>query len=101
MTTSDGVQITGQSKHFIERVIGTMSAPQKNRPRSGVTVEEAKAALKNPFSIKKSKVDQEGRKSQKYIGDRATVTVNPDNGNLIQCNPTEERLRKGRLNGKI
>lgn len=41
------------------------------------------------------KVDQEGRKSKKYIGRIGTVTLNPDTGELIQCNPTEARFRKG------
>ena len=33
--TSNGVRITGQSKHFLERVIGTMEDPKTKRSRSG------------------------------------------------------------------
>ncbi len=94
MTTSDGIQVTGQSKHFLERVIGTMQDPKTGRLRSGVAVKEIAQAIKAPLDIRPVKVDSNGGRSQKYIGEKATVTINPDTGNLIQCNPTENKLAR-------
>ena len=89
----DGIKITGQRKHLIERVIGTMSDPKTKKIRSGVSIDAITDALEHPIKMIE-KVDQEGRKSKKYIGRIGTVTLNPDTGELIQCNPTEARFRK-------
>ncbi|ABB15024.1 hypothetical protein [Carboxydothermus hydrogenoformans] len=51
-------------------------------------------ALHNPLKIGKIKVDDEGRKSKKYVGEKATVTVNPDTGTVIQVNPTSSKYAK-------
>ena len=45
MKTSNGIKISGQSKHFIERVIGTKEDPKTERPRSGVDIEDIWYAL--------------------------------------------------------
>ena len=90
--TSEGTAVTGQSKHFMERVIGTMRDPKTGRPRSGVTVEGIQKALENPMIARAIRTDSQGERSQKYIGEKATVSVDPDTGMLIQCNPTNERL---------
>lgn len=90
--TSNGVRITGQSKHFLERVIGTMEDPKTKRSRSGVTIEEIINALRSPLDLKNPKADRNGRISQRYIGEKATVSINPENGMLIQCNPTDKDL---------
>lgn len=94
LTTSDGVQIKSQSKHFIARVIGTKEDPKTKRARSGVPVDDVVDALKNPLKIIGDKSDEKKRPSVKYIGRNGTVSVNPTDGNLIQCNPTEEKVRK-------
>lgn len=90
--TSEGETVVNQSKHFIERVIGTMEDPKTKKPRSGVTVDEIKEALKTPIDVKPLRTDSQGRSSQKYIGEKATVTVNPESGELIQCNPTDSDM---------
>ena len=90
--TSNDIRITGQSKHFLERVIGTMEDQKTKRPRSGVTIEEIIDALRNPLDLKNPQADRNGRISQKYIGKKATVSINPENGMLIQCNPTDRDL---------
>ena len=90
--TSNDIRITGQSKHFLERVIGTMEDQKTKRPRSGVTIEEIIDALRNPLDLKNPQADRKGRISQKYIGKKATVSINPENGMLIQCNPTDRDL---------
>lgn len=90
--TVDGIKITEQSKHFIERIIGTMCDPKTNRPRSGVEVKEIRDALKVPILIKEPRISSDGKSSKKYIGRGATVSINPDIGRLIQCNPTDSDL---------
>lgn len=80
---SNGTRITGQSKHFLERVVGTMEDPKTERPRSGVEIEAIRYALlygqvrmrkRDPYSVK-------------FVTDKCIVSVNPKTGILIQCNP--------------
>lgn len=92
--TARGTKITGQRKHFLERVIGTMKDPKTGRSRSGVTVEDIQDALKAPLDVRKIVTDTKGDRSQKYIGANATVSVNPDTGKLIQCNPTDSDIAR-------
>lgn len=87
-TTSNGIEIKSQSKHFIERVFGTMRDPKTGKPRNGVDFEDVKDALLNgrPRSQKK---DLNGNVvSVKLVTDKAEVSINPITGNLIQCNPS-------------
>lgn len=83
LTTSNGIKITGQSKHFIERVFGTNEDPNTNRPRSGVEINDIKDALLNG-SVRIRKSDPN---SIKFITDKCMVSVNPNTGVLIQTNP--------------
>lgn len=98
--TVNGIKITGQSKHFLERYFGTMSNPtdSKNKPRSGVNLEDVKEALYNgKFLNPKYNKDRTGNtlynadgtkmRSQKFYNDKCEVSINPDTGLLIQCNP--------------
>ena len=85
----------------MERVIGTMKDPKTGRPRSGVTVEGIRDALENPATIRAVRTDSQGERSQKYIGEKATISIDPDTGILIQCNPTNERLLRSIQNGKV
>lgn len=94
METSTGLKISGQSKHFMERVIGTKEDPKTGRPRSGVTIDGISEALQEPLSIGPVKTDRQGRKSQRYVGTKATVSINPESGELIQCNPTDSDLMR-------
>ncbi len=81
LTTSTGIQIKSQSKHFLERVFGTISDPTHGGViRSGVTLENIKDALLG------GKMKSHGD-SVVYIGSKCKVSVNPKTGNLIQCNP--------------
>lgn len=83
MTTSTGIKISGQSKHFMERVIGTKEDPKTHRPRSGVSVEEIKDALLNGNPRSRERDPN----SIKYVTNQCIVSVNPNTGILIQCNP--------------
>ena len=88
LETSTGIKITGQSKHFLERVIGTKEDPKTHRPRSGVEISDIKDALLKPL-----KINEDAKKNScGFIGEKATITVNPDTGILIQCNPTDSDL---------
>ncbi len=95
-TASNGVVITGQSQHFMQRVIGTMVDPQKLHDnlriirRSGVDINSIKDTLYNPVEVCPVRVSQGGRKSIKLNGKNCSVTINPDTGILIQTNPRKE-----------
>lgn len=96
MAASNGVVITGQSLHFMQRVIGTMVDPQKLRDnlqiirRSGVDINSIKDTLYNPVDVCPIRVSQSGQKSVKLNGKNCSVTINPDTGILIQTNPRKE-----------
>lgn len=83
MKTSTGIEITGQSKHFMERVIGTKEDPKTHRPRSGVSIENIQDALLHGTPRTRAQDPD----SIKYVTDKCIVSVNPKTGVLIQCNP--------------
>ena len=95
--TSNGIKITGQSEHFIERAIGIIKDPDTGKKRLGVKLNDIEEALLKgkPLKPKKS-IDKNGnilydkngnpKLSQKFATDRCEVSINPDTGILIQCN---------------
>lgn len=83
LETSNGIKISGQSKHFIERVIGTKEDPNTKRPRSGVEIEDIQYAL----LYGETRTRKRDPDSVKFITDKCIVSVNPHTGILIQCNP--------------
>lgn len=94
--TSNGIPLTGQREHFMQRVLGTGRDPKKYKEdhrvirRSGVEIEDIKSALFNPVDIGKVKTRKDGKRSIKLYGDKCAVAINPDTGELIQVNPLEE-----------
>ena len=90
--TSTGIEIKGQTKHFIERIFGTGKDPDTKKPRNGVELEHVSDALLNPLKVGPVKYNSEGKPSILFIGEKASVSVNPDTGNLVQCNPTKKKL---------
>lgn len=102
--TADGLEIKSYSKHMVDRILGTSNDPKTGRPRSGTTVDGVLDALINPVTItetKARKLDKVAETSKKYIGRTTTVSVNPDTGNLIQCNPTDsDYIRRIEKNAK-
>lgn len=90
LTTANGIEIKSQSKHFVERVLGTTYDPDTKRPRDGIDISVIANTLKSPLKFK----EEPKKNSHKFIGEKITITINPGTGNLIQCNPTEERLAK-------
>ncbi|SMC17231.1 phage putative head morphogenesis protein, SPP1 gp7 family [Clostridium acidisoli DSM 12555] len=93
LNTSDGITISDLSLHGYDRIIGDDN-------RKGVGINSVKDALTNPLDIKSIKIDDLGRKSKRYIGEKAEVAINPDKGNIVSVNPTStkkaERLLKKR-----
>lgn len=82
LTTSNGVTVRSQSKHFLERVFGTISDPShENHPRTGVELEMIVDALKN------GSVRQHKNGSYVYKVSDCEVSLNPNTGNLIQVTP--------------
>ncbi len=51
-------------------------------------------ARSNPLYVGQTKTDAQGRRSQKYIGEDATVVVNPDTGAVITVWNTGKATRK-------
>ncbi len=84
--TVDGIEIKGQTKHFIERVFGTTQDPKTGRSRSGVDIGAIIDALKNPVKIVPHGDSIQYRSTQCY------VSINPKTGMLIQTNPHVGRL---------
>ena len=84
--TSNGIEITGKSKHFIARVIGSVE-----QRRSGVPVDDILPALQNPDKIEPVRHNNNGD-SQRFIKN-CVVAVNPDTGILIQVNPRSVKKR--------
>ena len=80
---SNGVKVKSLSKHTLERC-----------EERGVTKSHIKEALKNPLHISEVKTDKQGRKSQRFIGENATVNINPDTGKVSTVWKTGARTIK-------
>lgn len=86
--TPNGILIKRQSVHFLQRVLGTATDPgHEYRTRSGVSIEDIKEALQHPTLIGPCKTSKSGKRSIKFVGKNCEVSVNPDDGTLIQTNP--------------
>lgn len=83
LKTNSGIIIQSQSKHFLERVFGTISDPSHGGvKRAGVELEDIKEALEH------GKVKQyPNRDSATFATDKCIVSVNVKTGNLIQVTP--------------
>ncbi len=89
--TPNGVSVTHISKHALDRI---------EEPSRRVTVKEIENALTKPIHIDNIKVDEENRRSQRFIGNNATVNANPDTGEIVTVWKTGERKRKKYLKGE-
>ena len=83
MTSSNGITIGRLSGHSIERAVSY-----------GIPAANIREALKSPLKIDNIQIDELGRSSQRFIGNLATVNINPENGTIITMWKTGERLRK-------
>jgi len=87
-TSQNGIKVTGKSRHYIARTIGSI----KQR-RNGVSVSDALHTIKYPTRIDPVIVTPRG-KSQRFTGKGSSVTINPDTGILIQVNPVKSKKSK-------
>lgn len=88
--TVNGITISGQTAHFLERVFGTGKDPKTGLPRNGVSIAEIIDCLDHPRSIGKVKADNQGRRSFVVFGETAAVSINADTGLLVQTNPRRD-----------
>ena len=77
IATRNGILVTSIADHA-----GDQAHERK------ITSKEIVDALQKPLYIKGVKVDDEGRKSQQFIGSKATVCVNPDTGVISPLAPS-------------
>lgn len=83
LTTSNGILITGKSNHFISGVIGSIE-----QRRSGVGVDRVlEVFTSKDTKILPPKTSSTGSVSQRFILNDVELSINPENGNLIQVNP--------------
>ena len=82
ITTSKGIIVKGYSKHSIARHFGSIE-----HRRNGVPIKDIKQALLEA----ESKNENDTSISIKHYGNKAIVTINPVNGNIIQLNPRTRR----------
>lgn len=71
------------SKHSLERI------EERN-----VTLKDIENTIENPLHISDTKIDEKGRKSKRYIGEKATVNINPDTNNITTVWKTGKRVIK-------
>lgn len=70
--TSTGIQISGVSRHVVDRAISR-----------GFTADGMLDALQNPKRIGKIKIAEDMTRSIIFTGEKAAVVIDPDTGNLI------------------
>ena len=88
--TTSGIRITGQTRHFLERVFGTMRDPKTGHPRSGVELEDIFHCVTTSTNISQPILKENGKRSIVIIGENIAVSVNPDTGILVQTNPRKK-----------
>ena len=87
LTTKNGIKITGQRKHFIDRVIGSVE-----QRRNGVEIEDIIECVTKGAVSEVIKINKFGNRSIKLIiPNKIVVSVNIDTGKLIQTNPLNRR----------
>ena len=65
----------------------------------GVSPSEVNDALSNPLKVTEVKYDASGRPSVQYVGQKATVAVNPNTGKVITTWKTSSKLANKLSNG--
>ena len=83
MKTSNDISINSVSIHALDQA----------RTR-GVSLSDINRAVTNPLHIDDIETDDMGRRSQRFIGNDATVNVNPDSGTIATVWKTGTRTRR-------
>ena len=81
-TTADGLQ-TKATVHLLERA-----------EKRGVDSKAITDAISAPLHVKPIRTDENGRRSQQYVGADVTVAINPDTGNVVSAWKTGQKTRK-------
>lgn len=82
--TYGDITISGVSKHLLDR-----------KTSRSLWLEDIEDGLSNPLKITDIRTDNEGRQSLQYIGERATIVLNPVNGNIVSVWKTgSNRVKK-------
>ncbi len=68
------------TEHSLQRVI-----------ERGVTREAIFDAIESPLKVSPVKFDSRGRPSQRFIGKKAEVVLNPETGGIVSVNPTSTK----------
>lgn len=77
------IKIKDVSFHFAEKVI-----------KRSLKADDIIETINNPLKIDKIKYDSENRPSFKVIGEKSTININPENGNMITAHKTHSKLIK-------
>ena len=83
MRTSNGTTVKGVSKHAIDQLT-----------TRGVTADRMKDALAHPLTVTETQYDKLGRPSFQIIGQKATLTINPQTGKVLTAYPTHTETAK-------
>lgn len=86
--TANGIEIKSVSTHSVDR-----------GGERGVASSDVLDAVTKPLYVREVRTDKNGKKSQRFIGQEATVNINPDTGNIATVWRTGSRERK-RYGGK-
>lgn len=92
MTLPDGQKISGITAHFVDRMIGQQAAddiPAKGK-RKGVHLSDIEDTVRNG-TVLPVKLDNMGRKSQRIVGGKCSISYNPDTEELIQTEPRSDK----------
>lgn len=85
----NGVKITNVSWHAADRGVSR-----------GLKVSDIIDTIENPLKITEIKYDTQKRPSFNIIGERSTVCINPENGNVITTYKTHKKLIEELRGGK-
>lgn len=92
MTLPDGQKISGITAHFVDRMIGQQAAddiPAKGK-RKGVNLSDIEDTVRSG-KVLPVKLDNMGRKSQRIVGGKCSISYNPDTEELIQTEPRSDK----------
>lgn len=82
-TKVNGVSIKSVGDHVFDRM-----------DDRGISIEEIKEAIDHPLKIGEIKTDKLGRRSFEVVGEKTTVTINPDTGVITTTHKTHSKLAK-------
>lgn len=93
-STSNVDKPSDSDREIINNYDNTKHIEDRKEER-GITEEDIQDTLDNPLEIGEVKIDKNGKKSYKIIGEKCTVYVNPETGKRITVHKTHSKtIRK-------